>query len=70
VVAGILLWSRIEEVIFGLMNLYGLAPTEVGNLVIHLLGKKVTAVLSSVPGPPRLTYFAGQPIRRMIFWVP
>ena len=62
--------SSEAEVIVGLMNLYGLAPTEVDNLVIHLLGNKVTAVLSSVPGPPRLTYFAGQPIRRMIFWVP
>jgi len=62
--------SSETEVLFGLMNLFGLLPSKVGNLVINLLNKSVTAVLSSVPGPPRRVYFAGKPVDRMIFWVP
>ena len=45
-------------------------PSEIGNLVISMLNKSVTAILSSVPGPPRRVYFAGKPVDRMVFWVP
>jgi diacylglycerol O-acyltransferase / wax synthase len=62
--------SSEAEVMFGLMNAYGMAPEEISNPVIHRLGKKVTAVLSSIPGPPRTIYFAGKPIQRMMGWVP
>ena len=62
--------SSETEVLFGLMNLFGLLPPEIGNLVISLLSKSVTAILSSVPGPSRRVYFAGTPVDRMVFWVP
>jgi WS/DGAT/MGAT family acyltransferase len=62
--------SREPEIIFSLMYLYGLIPAEFGNLLINLLSKSVTAVLSSLPGPARRVYFAGKPVERMFFWVP
>jgi WS/DGAT/MGAT family acyltransferase len=62
--------SAEAEVSLSLMNLYGIAPEEIGSLVIDLVRKNVTAVVSSVPGPPDPIYFAGKPIDRMMFWVP
>ncbi len=62
--------SHETELLFGLMNLYGLIPSELGNLLIGLLSKSVTSVLSTVPGPARQVYFAGKPVERMFFWVP
>jgi len=58
------------EVALSLMNLYGIAPEEIGRPVIDLLRKKLTVVVSAVPGPPTAIHFAGNPIDRMIFWVP
>ena len=52
------------------MNLYGIAPEEIGSPVLDAVRKKVTAVVSAVPGPTSAIYFAGRPIDRMIFWVP
>jgi WS/DGAT/MGAT family acyltransferase len=57
-------------VISGLMNLYGMAPAEIGNRLIPLLTKNVTAVVSTIPGPRRTISFAGRPIQRLMFWVP
>jgi WS/DGAT/MGAT family acyltransferase len=62
--------SAETEVIHGLMNLFGLLPSEVANLALGLLNTKVTAVLSIVPGLPWPVHFAGQPVDRMMFWVP
>jgi WS/DGAT/MGAT family acyltransferase len=62
--------SREAEVMFGAMQAYGLAPAEVGNLLVRLLGSKVTAVFSTVPGPPKALSFAGTPVRRLLFWAP
>jgi WS/DGAT/MGAT family acyltransferase len=62
--------SHETELLFGLMNLFGLMPSELCNSLIGLLNRSVTAVLSSVPGPARRVYFAGKPVERMFFWVP
>jgi WS/DGAT/MGAT family acyltransferase len=62
--------TREAEILFGLMHLYGLVPSEVGNLLVNLLSRCVTGVLSSVPGPARRVYLAGKPVERMFFWVP
>jgi WS/DGAT/MGAT family acyltransferase len=62
--------SAQTEVLSGLMNLYGVAPKAIGNLLLGLAGKKVTAVLSLLPGLPTVRNFGAKPIERLIFWVP
>jgi len=62
--------SAEADMALSLMNLYGIAPEEISSPVIDLVRKKVTAVVSVVPGPPNAIDFAGKPIDRMIFWVP
>jgi len=57
-------------VMFALMSAYGMAPEEIGNPVIHRLVNKITAILSSIPGPARTIYFADKPIQRVMGWVP
>jgi hypothetical protein len=52
------------------MSLYGITPEEITGPVVDLVRKRVTAVVSAVPGPPRAVRFAGKPIERMMFWVP
>ena len=37
---------------------------------ISLFASKATAVLTNVPGPRQTLYFAGKPLRRLLFWVP
>ncbi|MFO0888574.1 MAG: wax ester/triacylglycerol synthase family O-acyltransferase [Isosphaeraceae bacterium] len=62
--------SAETDVMYGLMQVFGMLPPEVGNPILGLLNRKVTAVLSVVPGLPRVVGFAGRPVERMIFWVP
>lgn len=62
--------SRETEVVYGLMNLFGLLRPELAGPATSLLNRKVSAVLSVVPGPPRPMRFAGRPVERMMFWVP
>jgi predicted flap endonuclease-1-like 5' DNA nuclease len=38
--------------------------------VVNIFGAKATAVMTNVPGPRRQIYFAGAPVRQMMFWVP
>ena len=35
-----------------------------------MFGSKATAVMTNVPGPREPIYFAGKPMRSMMFWVP
>jgi WS/DGAT/MGAT family acyltransferase len=53
-----------------LSGLVAHAPAALGAAMLGHLGRKVSAVVSSVPGPSRTLRVAGQPVRRMIFWVP
>lgn len=62
--------SQEAVVVFGLLNAIGMAPSEIENLVIHIFGAKATAVMTNVPGPRQPIYFAGAPVREMMFWVP
>ena len=57
-------------VVFGLLNAVGLASAEIEGLALQLFGSKATAVMTNVPGPREELYFAGQPMRSMMFWVP
>jgi WS/DGAT/MGAT family acyltransferase len=57
-------------VVMDVLSLLGRVPKWLQNLVIRIFGTKGTAVLSSVPGPSRPLYVAGQPISGFVFWVP
>ncbi len=62
--------SAQAEVAHSFMNLYGVIPEEITGPLVDLVRKKVSAVVSSVPGPRHAIRFAGKPIDRLIFWVP
>lgn len=62
--------SQEAVVAFGILNAIGMAPSEIENIVVNIFGAKATAVMTNVPGPRRPIYFAGAPVREMMFWVP
>lgn len=57
-------------VAFGILALIGMMPDRLEDLVVDIFGKKGTLVMTNVPGPRDLLYFAGAPIGQMMFWVP
>lgn len=57
-------------VAFGILNAIGVAPAKIEDMVVNLFGTKATAVMTNVPGPKEIRYFAGQPIKGLMFWVP
>ena len=57
-------------VTYGLLRLLGLGPRLLEDRVVDLFARKVTAVMTNVPGPVRTLYLAGEPIRSLVFWVP
>jgi WS/DGAT/MGAT family acyltransferase len=62
--------SQEAVVAFGILNAIGMAPSEIENIVVNIFGAKATAVMTNVPGPRQQIYFAGAPVRQMMFWVP
>ena len=56
--------------IYGLLNVVGMAPVEVENLLVTIFGTKATGVMTNVPGPREQLYLAGSPLREVMFWVP
>lgn len=57
-------------VAFGILNIIGSTPTEVEKIVTTIFGWKATAVMTNVPGPRQVLFFAGQTVRDAMFWVP
>lgn len=57
-------------VAFGILNLTGVVTIQIEDAIVNMFGKKATAVMTNVPGPRETRYFAGQPIRSIMFWVP
>ena len=57
-------------VTYKVLGIIGRLPKLVQNLVIRIFGTKGTAVVTSVPGPSRELYLAGEAIRGIAFWVP
>lgn len=57
-------------VAYGILHAMGLSPLAVQKLVVRMFGSKATAVMTNVPGPRRVLYFAGRPIEDLFFWVP
>ena len=57
-------------VTFGILNAIGAAGPQVEEIVVSLFEKKATTVMTNVPGPKEVRYFAGKPITGIMFWVP
>ena len=57
-------------VVFGLMNLMGMVPSEIQDIAVDIFGAKGTAVMTNVAGPKKQLYLAGAPLDMMMFWVP
>jgi len=62
--------SREAVVAFGILTAAGFSPRQVESIIVNIFGKKGTAVMTNVPGPRKLLYLAGKPLRRIMFWVP
>jgi hypothetical protein len=57
-------------VALGILQVTGMVPEQIQDVIVNLFGAKATAVMTNVPGPREPLYLAGQPIRGVMFWVP
>jgi WS/DGAT/MGAT family acyltransferase len=57
-------------VTYGILNAIGATGPQVEDIVVSIFEKKATAVMTNVPGPKEVRYFAGKPIKGIMFWVP
>ena len=57
-------------VAFGILNVMGMAPSQIEEFGLTLFGSKATAVMTNVPWPREPIYMFGAPIKQIMFWVP
>ena len=57
-------------VVFGILQAIGAGPELMHQQVVEILGAKTSGVVTNVPGPSQRLHFLGNPIRRLMFWVP
>jgi hypothetical protein len=57
-------------VAFGILAAIGAATSTIQDFVLKLFAIKATAVMTNVPGPREDRFFAGKPIKDLMFWVP
>ncbi|MDX1414504.1 MAG: wax ester/triacylglycerol synthase family O-acyltransferase [Candidatus Promineifilaceae bacterium] len=57
-------------IILTALNVVGRSAKQVQDIVVSILAKKATAVLTNVPGPPIPLFLAGREIEDIMFWVP
>ncbi len=55
---------------YTLLEIMGMTPAQIENLLVQFFAMKSTLVLTNVPGPRQRLYFAGSRIERIMFWVP
>jgi hypothetical protein len=55
---------------FGVLGMMGVSVSQVQDVVLNIFGSKATAVMTNVPGPREVRYFARKPIDGIMFWVP
>lgn len=56
--------------VYQILGLIGNLPGDVARQATLWFSSKASAVLTNVPGPRQQIYFAGQPLRKLMFWVP
>ena len=54
-------------VVYLVLNLLGMLPGELAAHAVDLFATKASAVLTNVPGPQQTLYFAGAPLRRLMY---
>lgn len=57
-------------IVYELLNFIGMAPGALADVATTWFSSKASVVLTNVPGPRQAIYFAGQPVQRLMFWVP
>jgi diacylglycerol O-acyltransferase len=57
-------------VVHAILRALGRVPLAAQRLAVRIFATKATLVMTNVPGPRRLLYLAGRPIRDIFFWVP
>ena len=57
-------------VTWGILELMGSSPKLVERLILDYFAKRVSFVMTNVPGPERRLYLAGREITDLMFWVP
>lgn len=56
--------------VYQILGLIGNLPGDIAKQATLWFSSKASAVLTNVPGPRQPIYFAGQPLRKLMFWVP
>lgn len=56
--------------VYQILGLVGTLPGDIAKQVTTWFATKASAVLTNVPGPRQQIYFAGKPLKNLIFWVP
>jgi WS/DGAT/MGAT family acyltransferase len=56
--------------VYQILSIIGTLPGDVAKQVTSWFATKASAVLTNVPGPRQQIYFAGKPLRTLMFWVP
>lgn len=56
--------------VYQILGLIGNLPLDIARQATTWFSTKASAVLTNVPGPRQQIYFAGLPLRRLMFWVP
>jgi hypothetical protein len=61
----------VEPVVtWGVLELMGVSPKLVERLILAYFARRVSFVMTNVPGPERPLYLAGHPVEGVMFWVP
>ncbi len=57
-------------VAFGILGIMGLTPIQIEKVILDFFAAKSTAVMTNVPGPRQVLYYAGARLHQIMFWVP
>ncbi len=56
--------------VYQILGVIGTMPGDIAKQATSWFAAKASAVLTNVPGPRQQIYFAGLPLRELMFWVP
>ena len=57
-------------VAYTVLNALGISSAKLAKRAASMFANKTTGVLSNVPGPRQPLYFAGEEVKKIMFWVP